>query len=237
MPAFELRRCRAEMHERVREARAVHVHPQPVSLRDARELRELAVRVRAAVLRRLAHAEGARLALVIVESARVTQRVLEDRRVDLGVRTFEADELGAAAVELRRAALVRVEMRLRVAVHGAVGRCELRDGERVRGRAGDDGIELELGLEDLAETRAQPLRDRIVAVAACHAVVGARERCEDLGRDAGFVVAVEVASRHGVRRAPGRRQQVGRHATWSGSGVKRLPGGPESTLGARTCRR
>ena len=74
-----------------------------------------------------------------------------------------------------------------------IGLAELRQGERVGRRAVEDEEHLRVGLEQLAQARARLLRPRVVAVARHMTFgVGAHERFESLGTDAGIVVGGEL---------------------------------------------
>jgi hypothetical protein len=104
----------------------------------------------------------------------------------------QADQLGAAGEEFGRTALISVDMRILSAEHGAVGRHQHREGERIGGGAGGNRKKDEVGFEDVARLRLQPQGPFVGAVGGGGAVIGGRDGLHDLGRDGRHVVATEI---------------------------------------------
>jgi hypothetical protein len=93
--------------------------------------------------------------------------------------------------EFRRAAFVDVDVRALVAEYGAEVRGQCRDRERVRRRAGCDGEDRDLFLEELREFFSDAACDVVAAVACGRSVIGAGEGRENLRRRTGGIVAYD----------------------------------------------
>src|SRR6185437_5811510 len=84
------------------------------------------------------------------------------------------------------------DMRLFMAIDDAPRRHQRRQSKRIGGRAGGDRKDRDLVLEDLGETALDARADRVRAIRLLSTEIGPRQRGEDLGRDAGYVVAGEI---------------------------------------------
>src|SRR5262249_5302300 len=111
---------------------------------------------------------------------------------DVAGSAATAQELDTTAEEFGRTAFVGCDVRFVMAEHGAPGRGEMRQRERVRRRSGRHQEDRDLALEDFGEARLDALRPGIAAVSERRAGIRARNCGKDLGRDPGGVVTCEI---------------------------------------------
>ena len=100
-------------------------------------------------------------------------------------RQFSAEagnrqQLGAAGEKLRPAAFVHLDMAFLVTRDHAVGRRQHRQGEPVRRAPGRDEKNRAFALENLRKPRRDPFREIVAAIGRGGAVIGARDRLDDL---------------------------------------------------------
>ena len=165
---------------------------RPWRVRDVGELPDLVRAIDRAGFGRLRERQDRRTDMMRAAPLPLIERALQRRRRDLAGFAGKPDQLDAAAEEFRRAAFVGGDVRLVMAQHGAPGRREVRERERVRRGAGRHQEDRDLALKDLGECPLDPFGPVVVAVGQRGAVVGAGNGREDLRRDPGCVVACEV---------------------------------------------
>jgi hypothetical protein len=135
----------------IREARAIHVHGHATRVRDVRERADLRGRIHGAALGGLRDGQHARLHAVHVRFEPVEARA-QVRGRHFCARTRHQRELCAPGEELRRTAFITLDVRFGMAQHGAPGRTERRERQRVRGGAGRHGEHAHLGAEEFPNT-------------------------------------------------------------------------------------
>ena len=187
-----LRGRRVEPHQRVGEARAVHVHGKTAAVRDVGQFGDFVDAINGAGLARLRDGERRRDHLVRAVPAISCERSLERIRRNLAVVARESVELDAAAEKFRRAAFVGDDVRLRVTEHNAPRRRHLRKRQRIRGRAGRHQEYSNVVLEDFRETALDRRRPVVIAIAERITRTRAHDGVEDRGRDRRGIVAGEV---------------------------------------------
>ena len=96
-----------------------------------------------------------------MQIALLQDRRFDRREVELAIRAARREQLRAAGEELRRAAFIRLDMRMLVADDAVKRPAELREREAVRGRAVEDEEHLAIRLENLAHQIAHALRPLI----------------------------------------------------------------------------
>ena len=188
-----LRRRAAEARQCVRESRAVHVHVEPVPFGRRRECRQLLETVHRAELRGLcdAHRGGTHVmhAHLLGECHGGGERLGPDLPRGRG----QCEQLRPSREEFRRAAFVRDDVRTRMAIDAAVGRRDLRQGQRVGRRAGGNGVDQDLRLEQIRGHAGQALGEGIRAVRARRGGVRRLNRRQDGRAHRGDVVATKIA--------------------------------------------
>jgi hypothetical protein len=194
-PPGRVRRSAAERGNRVGEAGAVHVHSQAVRAGDADQLIQLVQPVNRAALGRLREVERGRLDPPGVPDAGALERGPQRLGAQPAVLLGERHDLGAAGIELPGPALALVHVTDVSAVDRAVGRRDQRQGERVGRGAGRHRLHEAAGLEQLGEDALEARGDRVGAVRRRGAGVRRLDRREDLGGDAGDVVAAQIDRR------------------------------------------
>jgi hypothetical protein len=168
------------------------MHGEPAPVRDLGERADLVRPIDGAGLGRLGERQHRRAHVMRAAPLAGIERALQGRGRDLAACAREPDELDAAAEEFRRAAFIRRDMRLGVAEHGAPGRREMRERQRVGRGPGRHQEYRDLVLEQLGEPLLDVPGPGVAAIGERRAVVGATEGGEDVGCDAGRVVAGEV---------------------------------------------
>jgi hypothetical protein len=187
------------MDQRVGEARAVHVQGQPVPAARGAERRDRVRVIDSAPLGGLRNADGLGLDMVDPAIDGAGDRGLDLRRRDAAIGRGQRQQLGAAHEKLRRAALVRGDMRLLVAQHRPIRVDQCRQRQRIGGGAGADRIDRQVSLKECGGARGQARGERIGAVGGDDAVVGCCHRLHDLRAHGRGVVAGEI---HGASRIP-----------------------------------
>ena len=138
---------------RVGEPRAVHVHAQSVLPRDRGEIRDLFHAVRSAGLGEVGQAERRRLECVHDADACLRQVLAQCGGRHPPMVSGEWNLAGAECEHLRRAALVRLDVRIPVTKDGAVGRHHRAEGDGIRRGARRHRERLErVVLEELAQS-------------------------------------------------------------------------------------
>ena len=171
-------------------ARAVKLDFHSACVRHFAECTELFRRVDGAELRRLRERQRARARAVLIVRRRCECR--NGVGDELRVRRLCRQQLGAAAEKLRRAALIDVDMRIRVA-NDCVGTVtNRREPERVRGRAVEHEKHIAIGVERGADRVGRGACPVVVAVTGCVAAIRFDERSERFRTNASVVVAREL---------------------------------------------
>jgi hypothetical protein len=137
------------------------------------------------------------LACAIDAAVGALERRHERLGFQLAVRSGKRDELGSARERLRRAAFGGVDMRLLVAIDGAIGPGAGRKRQGVGRRAGGHGEDRHFALEELGELPVQQCAVFVIAIRGGQSTIGGFERAHDLGRDGSHIVAAE-AERNGA---------------------------------------
>jgi hypothetical protein len=116
MPATHIGRAAPEARQRVGEAGAVHVHPEPPRLRDAGDRGDLGERVDGAEIAGLRDVDGGRLAAM--QLARLDRRQHAGQRLgaDAAVLAGDRHELEAAAEKAGRICLRCIDVRRLAAI-------------------------------------------------------------------------------------------------------------------------
>src|SRR6266478_5917634 len=153
----DVRGMTVKERERVREARAVHVHLESATVCKTAELGDLLAPVDGAELGGLGQRQRRRLYAVNVNRTRAERRG-EGPGQEFAVLAAQQRQLRAAGEKTRRAAFVGCDVCLFVAVNGAVRRTHSREAERVGGGSGRDREGAHLGAEECAEHRIEALR-------------------------------------------------------------------------------
>src|SRR5207253_3208883 len=179
----------AEEGERVREARAVHVHLEPALMGDCAELGEWLATVARAELGGLGDRQRGRLHLVNVARGVGAERRPEDGGLEPAVFAGEERELRSAREESRGAALVDRDMRLLVREDRSIGRTQGGEAQGVGRGAGRDRERARFGTEERAEGAVEARGPLVLPVRLGESTVGALEGGEDLGAGGGGVVA------------------------------------------------
>ena len=198
----------------VGETRAVQMHEQAVGPRDGADVPDLVDRIDRAAFGHLGDGDGGGfhdMGQPGPAPADFTDRRFQRRRRHLAVGGGNRDQLGAVGVEFRRAALVFVGM----AVLQAIDRVErLRDeaeAQRVGCRAGGDGIDDRLRVEQFGKPRVQPAGHVVAAIGpGALRPVCLGDRFHDFRGDAGDIVRSEIDRRE-IRRF-GRVECFGRRS-------------------------
>ena len=122
-PPSHVRRRTAQMGDRVRKARAIHVNAQSMRFGDIAERRDLGRRINPTIFRRVG--DGQSVGLRPVHTARRCRQPCRERiRRQLGAVPLNQGELGPMGVKFRRAAFIVLNVRVPVAQHTAIGRAE-----------------------------------------------------------------------------------------------------------------
>ena len=209
----DVRGMAAEEGDRVREARAVHVHLEPALMGDCAELGEWLATVTRAELGGLGDRQRGRLHLVNVARGVGAERRPEGRGLEPAMLAGEERELRSAREESRGAALVDRDMRLLVREDRSIGRTQGGEAQGVGRGAGRDRERARFGTEERAEGAVEARGPLVLPVRLGESTVGALEGGEDLGAGGGGVVAEKtqaLAPRGSVR--GGARSQVCRSA-------------------------
>ena len=104
---------------------------------------------------------------------------------DLAGFAGKADELDSTAIEFRRAAFVRRDVRLVMAEHGAPGRREMRERERIGRGSRRHQENRDLTRKHLGESLLDAPRPDVLPIAQRRALVRPRNSGEDLRGDGG----------------------------------------------------
>ena len=156
---------------------------------------ELVQPVHGAALGRLGEVERGRLDPAGMADPGLAQRRAQGLGMQPAVLFGERHDLGAAGIELPCPALAVVHVADRGAVDRTVGRRDQRQRERVGRGPGRHRLHEAAGLEQLGEDVLEARGDRVGAVRRRGAGIRRLDRGEDLGRDAGDVVAAQIDRR------------------------------------------
>ena len=185
-------RAAAERHQRIGEARAVHMDADARGMGDGGEFADLRLRVDRSIFGRLGERQRGGLDL-LDEPARIKrERVAQGRGGDLAEGARQGDELGAAREKFRCAAFVVAHMRIGTAEDGAPGRCQRGDRKGIGGGSRRHQKARAIAFENLAQQGFGALRVDIGAIGGRAAVVGGSERRENFGACARGIVACKI---------------------------------------------
>ena len=183
-------------HQRIGEARAVHMHAHVALVSNLGQRGDFRRRVDRAALGGLGERQHARLHAMHMRFEPGEPRGEIVRR-DLGARAADQRQLRAAGEELRRAAFVALDMRLGVCQHGSPRGTEGGERQRIGSGAGRHREHAHLVPKNSPNTAIEPFRPAIRAIGDRRAVVGVGEGLKDFTADRGRVVGLEKA--HGLR--------------------------------------
>ena len=194
-PPGEVGRAAAERGDGIGETRAVHVHAQAVLAGDADQLVQLIRPVDGAPFGRLGEVERRRLDSPGMTYSGLLQRRAQGLRAQPAMGLGERHDLGPAGIELPCPALAVVHVADVGAKNRTVRRRDQRQRQRVGRGPGRHRLHEAAGLEQRGEGVLQARRDRIGAVRWRRAGIRRLDRGEDLGGDAGDVVAAQIDRR------------------------------------------
>ena len=194
-PPGHIGRAALERRDRVGKARAVHVHPQAVFPGDPDQRVQLIQPVHRAALGRLGEVERRRLHAPAMPDAGALQRGAQGVGVQPAVLGGKRHDFGAAGIELAGPAFAVVHMADVGAVDRAIGRRDQGERQRIGRGPGRHRLDEARCLEQLGEDVLEARGDRIGAVGRRAPGIRGLDRGQDLGRDAGDVVAAQVDRR------------------------------------------
>ena len=136
-PPSHVRRRTAQMGDRVRKARAIHMEAQTVRFGDIPQRRDFGRRIDPAIFSGIGDGQGIRLR-PMHPARRRCQLCREGIRRNLGPFPVDQGEFGPMGVKFRRAAFIILNMGILMAQHAAIRRAEACKRQRIGGGSSCD---------------------------------------------------------------------------------------------------